>query len=518
MIKPFSILCVLHHPRLACDRALIGQLKGRTLGNGVSRLRASLVEQHSRDWMARAIGYMSVLRKLRGPGVAAQGDVSLPAFVKVPGLTWFGRVYVLEAMTRLEETKARVTSIFGEILKMDSTKKVRRLSPPPRLRTLRPLCLNVCVCVCVCVCVLQVAKKLAGAAAGSAAWMSNVGNEYGQVLVSVLTAAEGDGLTNMAAGLMRRYREAGKAPPKVLYVDRDCCAAAGKSSVHRMFHEWRELVVRLDVWHLMRRFARGVTTDSHQLYGLFMARLSFAVFEWDGEDVARLKEAKRSSEGGRDAQEVRLSAKELARHCRRRTRGAPETERLLREVLDAYWEVTDSMGVPLIDGARMEEIWQTQRRHLGCIQDPEGVQLYTKTGEVTKGGVRLPVFRCARGSTSLESFHLHQCRFVPGNSLCRVCALFIDVFLTMSLTLSSSLVFYVQGAPLVTSTIRCSCWRAWRGGTRTVAGRRSREDRERRCGATAPSCSTVSTGWLWRWGSSRWTTSPSRGSTRVRRE
>ena len=153
MIKPFSILCVLHHPRLACDRALIGQLKGRTLGNGVSRLRASLVEQHSRDWMARAIEYMSVLRKLRGPGVAAQGDVSLPAFVKVPGLTWFGRVYVLEAMTRLEETKARVTSIFGEILKMDSTKKVRRLSPPPRLRTLRPLCLNVCVCVCVCVCV-----------------------------------------------------------------------------------------------------------------------------------------------------------------------------------------------------------------------------------------------------------------------------------------------------------------------------------------------------------------------------
>ncbi|CAL8354837.1 unnamed protein product [Merluccius merluccius] len=181
---------------LSCDRALIGQLKERTLGNGVSRLRASLVEQHSRDWMARSIEYLSVLRKLTGPG-AAQKDVSLPAFVKV------------------------------------------------------------------------------------------------------------------------------------LYVDRDCCAAVGKSSVHEM-QEWRELVVRLDVWHLMRRFARGVTTDSHLLYGLFMARLSFAIFEWDGEDVARLKEAKQSSEG-RDT----LSAKELARHCRRRTRGAAETARLLQEVLDA---------------------------------------------------------------------------------------------------------------------------------------------------------------------------------------
>ena len=262
---------------------------------------------------------------------------------------------------------------------------------------------------------MQIAKKLAGAAAGSAAWMTNVGNEYGQVLVSVLTSAEGEGLTNMAVGLMRRYREAGKAPPRVLYVDRDCCAAVGNSATHGMYHEWQELVMRLGVWHLMRRFARGVTTDSHQLYGLFMARLSFAIFEWDGEDVRRLKEAKQSSEG-MDAQ-VTLSAKELARHCRRRTRGVAETERLIQEVLDAFWHVTDTMGVPLIDRARMEDIWGTQRRHLDCVQDPEGVELYTKTGEITKGGVRLPVFRCARGSTSLESFHLHQCRFVPGKSI-----------------------------------------------------------------------------------------------------
>ncbi|CAL8266760.1 unnamed protein product [Boreogadus saida] len=342
-------------PAVLTYKVVIAMLKERTLGNGVSRLRASLVEQHSRDWMQRSIAYLSVLRKLRGPGAAQKDDVSLPTFVKVPGLTWFCWVYVLEAVTRLDETKARVTSIFGDILKMDSTKKI--------------------------------AKKLAGAAAGSAAWMTNVGNEYGQVLVSVLTSAEGEGLTNMAAGLMGRYREAGKAPPRVLYVDRDCCAVRGNSATHGMYHEWQELVVRLDVWHLMRRFARGVTTDSHQLYGLFMARLSFAIFEWDGEDVRRLKEAKQSSEG-RDAQ-VTLSAKELARHCRRRTRGAAETERLIQEVLDAFWLVTDTMGVPLIDRARMEDIWGTQLRHLDCVQDPEGVELYTKTGEFTKGGVRL---------------------------------------------------------------------------------------------------------------------------------
>lgn len=35
-------------------------------------------------------------------------------------------------------------------------------------------------------------KKLAGKAAATAAWVTNVGNEYGQVLMSVLTDTEGD--------------------------------------------------------------------------------------------------------------------------------------------------------------------------------------------------------------------------------------------------------------------------------------------------------------------------------------
>ena len=37
-------------------------------------------------------------------------------------------------------------------------------------------------------------------------------------------------------------------------------------------------------------------------------------------------------------------------------------------------------------------------------------------GHITKGGVELPVFQCARETTSLESFHLHlawyTCKFM----------------------------------------------------------------------------------------------------------
>ena len=51
-----------------------------------------------------------------------------------------------------------------------------------------------------------------------------------------------------------------------------------------------------------------------------------------------------------------------------------------------------------------------------CIQDPPDVQLYTITGHLHKGGVRLPILQCSRGSTCLESFYLHLARFIPGTA------------------------------------------------------------------------------------------------------
>jgi len=65
---------------------------------------------------------------------------------------------VRDVWSRLPELKAAITSTGGSILKIDSTKKVCR--------------------------------KLAGAAAHTATWATNVGNERGEVLMSVLTESE----------------------------------------------------------------------------------------------------------------------------------------------------------------------------------------------------------------------------------------------------------------------------------------------------------------------------------------
>ena len=76
--------------------------------------------------------------------------------------------------------------------------------------------------------------------------------------------------------------------------------------------------------------------------------------------------------------------------------------------------MTDSLGVPLIDKEASNAVWKNQIKHVKCIIDPPGVELYSATGTLKKGNVTLNVYRCARGSTSLESFHLHLNRFVPG--------------------------------------------------------------------------------------------------------
>ncbi|MEQ2166964.1 hypothetical protein GOODEAATRI_033872, partial [Goodea atripinnis] len=166
--------------------------------------------------------------------------------------------------------------------------------------------------------------------------------------------------------------------------------------------------------------------ESHELYPTFMKQLSHCIFEVDSGDARRLTEAKRSDLGRKhgivdlsDTEVVRRISKEEWRlHCRRRTRGAENTTLLIQNLLDTFRGPAgrNTLNIPLLDDLRIQDIWDTQRRHLSCIQDPPGVQLYTQTGTLTKGGISLPVYRCARGSTSLESFHLHLDRFIPGTS------------------------------------------------------------------------------------------------------
>lgn len=97
---------------------------------------------------------------------------------------------------------------------------------------------------------------------------------------------------------------------------------------------------RLDSWHFMRRFPNGCTTDKHQLYGPFMARLSRCIFKLDDNDYALLMKAKRqelvlhgvSSPADSDVIQ-HITSDEIGRHCKRATRGIKETTSLISDLI-----------------------------------------------------------------------------------------------------------------------------------------------------------------------------------------
>ncbi|KAL1265147.1 hypothetical protein QQF64_003174 [Cirrhinus molitorella] len=220
--------------------------------------------------------------------------------------------------------------------------------------------------------VVGITKKLSGFAKGTALWLTSVSNEVGQMLISVLTAQEGPALDTMAADLIRRYSNAGVAPPQLLYIDCQCCReGTGQSKLKQRFGGWPDLVVKLDIYHFMRRLASGCTKDAHPLYPIFMSRLSSCILEWDSGDVALLRQAKREQ---------------------RRTSGERQMiimiELLLNELMGVKGR--DFLGVPLLDHERMKHIWQIQKKHVKCIQDEAGLNRWNQDREAASLAVRPP--------------------------------------------------------------------------------------------------------------------------------
>ena len=375
--------------KFACDKAIVSLMRARTLGNSTTALSNDIHELQSEEWMRSTVIYLSDCQRhkkekerLKLPTPVYEAP---PTFKSPPTPKWFLAVYIRDVWSRLETLKASATSIYGTILKIDSTKKITR--------------------------------KLQGASANSVSWCTNVGNEKGEVLLSILTTSESlSNLDRMAQAFMDRFHTAGQPAPLVLYTDRDCCS----SKFTTMFNLWDNLIIRLDSWHFMRRLASASTNESHPLYGIFMARISTAIFEWDFCDVELLKKAKCGElklagirQPSPETVFKSISKQELARHCRRKTRGVENTTNLLEELFSSFTDLTDTLGVPILRENAFE-ILDTEIKHIQCLQDPVGVLLYTKTGSIEKGGILLPVYRCGRGTTSLESFHSHIKNFIPG--------------------------------------------------------------------------------------------------------
>ncbi|XP_041846874.1 uncharacterized protein LOC121643495 [Melanotaenia boesemani] len=129
--------------KYACDIRVIRLLRDRTLGNSPARLVKQLRENHGEEWLDRLVHYLGECAEfVDKPSLFPVVCREPPEPMDIPTSRWLLVVYGRDILSRLDHIKARITSTFGSILKLDSTKKIT--------------------------------KKLAGTGRGTALWLTSV--------------------------------------------------------------------------------------------------------------------------------------------------------------------------------------------------------------------------------------------------------------------------------------------------------------------------------------------------------
>lgn len=100
-------------------------LRERTLGNSPTRLVKQLRENHGEEWLDRLAHYMEECAVfVKSPSLLPVVCQKPPEPIDVPTSKWLLSVYGRDIISRIDHVKASITSTFGTILKMDSTKQV----------------------------------------------------------------------------------------------------------------------------------------------------------------------------------------------------------------------------------------------------------------------------------------------------------------------------------------------------------------------------------------------------------
>lgn len=119
--------CILT-ARYACDMRIVRLLRQRTLGNSSSTVRKQVDEEHGEAYLLNLQKYLEHYNTFKKS--SSRGFFVLPPYIEPPSLNqvpdhrWFMKIYQLDVIQRIDYIKASITSTFGTILKIDSTKKI----------------------------------------------------------------------------------------------------------------------------------------------------------------------------------------------------------------------------------------------------------------------------------------------------------------------------------------------------------------------------------------------------------
>ncbi|XP_073718294.1 uncharacterized protein [Misgurnus anguillicaudatus] len=199
---------------------------------------------------------------------------------------------------------------------------------------------------------------------------------------------------------------------------------SGSSFLENLFRDWvqKGTVIRLDIRHWLHRWDAVVIKQSHAKYGVFMSALAGAVLAYNKSDMMLLIQAVRKGNQelyGKLSDEdmiAFLKPHQIRSYVRRITRGVEETASAIESIITEFKGPAglDIDGIHLFKSAQaVDSHWAIASKHLSCMQDPPGIQLYVSVKVVVLNGVSLNKYRCRRGSNSLEGLHSHLYNAIP---------------------------------------------------------------------------------------------------------
>jgi len=114
-----------------------------------------------------------------------------------------------------------------------------------------------------------------------------------------------------------------------------------------------------------------------------------------------------------------LADRVVRRHVRRKTAQCEVIIQRITHIIDVLKGDAgkDQYQTSLFKANIIDWVWGNQRRHVHCITDPPGVHMYRLVRHRSRNGVLVPVYKCVRGSNSLEGFHQHLKHMIPGKCI-----------------------------------------------------------------------------------------------------
>lgn len=113
------------------------------LGNSSTQLYCKLEEQYEEAWLIKCtylIDWQCFTKASARKMITLSKPEDPPHWTPIPKPNWLLTSYCQDVLSRIDEVKAQITSIFGKVLKIDSTKKVSFLPIQKLIKLWSSLC------------------------------------------------------------------------------------------------------------------------------------------------------------------------------------------------------------------------------------------------------------------------------------------------------------------------------------------------------------------------------------------